>query len=208
MTHALFSTRQEITNESRAKAWGERNKKTAAENRARAKEAWELICALVASGYTGDRAGWLAEHSGEPRTTCHRAIKMGEFLAMGGNPDVSQADALDAMRAVSNGASVDEANAAVEAAKTNARAVRDLANGSEFGTVFRQMTTEGAELSEKAREKVGRLGLDGLTPMERDAFIYAMVLEMPDTALARVVKLYRKTVENTPLLDERAAGEA
>lgn len=186
----------EVTLEARARAWGEEAGQDTKRLTQRAQQAWIIYLDWLRDGHQGDFPKWLAAASGQSRATCWRRWRAGRALAHGADPQADQTDLVDAARAIENGATVEEVNAALAAERIGA--VRDLANVADEGHVGRRMTEEAASLRDRVHDRLARTGLDHLPREERDVIVYAAFLEVSDDALERVVAAYRRTTEAAP----------
>lgn len=171
-------------------AWGQSYRAAQKTLADRAREAHHIRLRWLAAGHTGDFSAALAQAAGLSRTTAWRAWRVGLALEAGTDATADQTDLIEAARALDNGATAAEVNAAIHAGT-----VRDLANNLTVGRVNRQMTTEAADLRQQVQRRLGLLGLDHLAPEERDELVFAAFLQVPDSTLKRIVDSFRRVTE-------------
>ncbi|EYB68913.1 hypothetical protein DEIPH_ctg013orf0016 [Deinococcus phoenicis] len=171
-------------------AWGESYRAAQRDLNVRALAAYHLFLRWSVAGQQGDFSSILARHAGLSRTTAWRAWRAGYALHLGSTAATDQGDLVDAARALDNGATLEEVNAAL-----GSHTIRDLAQQLDTGSVGRRMTAEAAQLRQQVQQRLGTLGLEHLPPAERDELVFRAFLTVSDETLAGIVAAYRKTVE-------------
>lgn len=181
-----------LTLQDEMQQWGENYRATMRNLNARAREAYQFSLRWAAAGERGDFAAALAKHAGISRTTAWRAWRAGYALHLGAPDTADQGDLVDAARALDNGATAAEVVDAI-----NTHGIRDLAQRLDVGTVGRRMTTEAAELRQQVQQRLGTLGLEHVSPAERDELVFRAFLTVSDETLRGIVEAYRAVTEGS-----------
>ena len=181
-----------LTLQDEMQQWGENYRAAVRDLNIRAREAYQLFLRWSAAGQQGDYAATLAKVAGISRTTAWRAWRAGYALHLGAPDTADQGDLVDAARALDNGATPAEVVDAI-----NTHGIRDLAQRLDVGHVGRRMTSEAAELRQQVQQRLGGLGLEHVSPAERDELVFRAFLTVSDEILRGIVEAYRAATEGS-----------